>query len=111
MNTDLINKIILLADDDHDDAEMFELVMSEVDVSIKVNHVNNGATLLEYFRKGNFADVIFLDINMPEMNGWQCLKRLKDHPVAKDIPVIIYTTSSHPRDKEIAKERGASGFV
>lgn len=56
-------------------------------------------------------DVIFLDLNMPAMSGWQCLAKLKNDTALKNIPVIMYSTSSNPREKEIAIELGATGFV
>jgi CheY-like chemotaxis protein len=62
-------------------------------------------------REKIIPNVIFLDINMPQMNGWQCLSALKSDPATKEIPVIIYSTSSHERDKQIAMELGASGFI
>lgn len=113
MNTDIVNKIILLADDDPDDAEMFSMVLSEVDGSVKFYHVDNGLAVLEYLKQieNPLPDVIFLDINMPEMSGWQCLTALKNNDTSKHIPVLIYSTSAHPRDKQIAMDLGASAFI
>lgn len=108
-----IQKIILLADDDPDDAEMFAMVLSDLDTSIIFQHVDNGAGVLDYLNKSanHIPDVIFLDINMPEMSGWQCLRALKTDSTTKNIPVLIYSTSAHPRDKQIAMDLGASGFI
>ena len=63
------------------------------------------------FLKTHTVDFIFLDINMPVMNGWELLYKLKKDNNYNDIPVIIYTTSSEQRDKEIAKDLGALCFV
>jgi CheY-like chemotaxis protein len=106
-------KTILLADDDADDAEMFALVLAEVDPGVVLHHVTNGEEVFDLL-KGHSApspDVIFLDLNMPRMNGWQCLERLKADPVTKHIPVFIYTTSSHTRDKQTASAHGATAFI
>lgn len=109
----LIPKVILLADDDPDDAEMFALVLSDIDSSVKLHHVKDGLAVFEHLKHpGNqVPDIIFLDINMPEMNGWQCLSMLKNNDATKDIPVLIYTTSSQARDKQTAMELGASAFI
>jgi CheY-like chemotaxis protein len=56
-------------------------------------------------------DVIFLDLNMPVMNGWQCLAKLKNSEAYKEIPVVMYTTSSNPRDYEIAIDLNAHGLI
>jgi CheY-like chemotaxis protein len=109
----LIPKVILLADDDPDDAEMFALVLSDIDSSLTLHHVKDGLAVFEHLKHpGNqVPDIIFLDINMPEMNGWQCLSMLKHNDRTKNIPVLIYTTSSHSRDKQTAIELGASAFI
>jgi CheY-like chemotaxis protein len=106
-------KTILLADDDADDAEMFALVLAEVDPGVVVHHVINGEEVFDLIKEQPRLnpDVIFLDLNMPRMNGWQCLEKLKADPTTRDIPVIIYTTSSHTRDKQMAIAHGATAFI
>lgn len=113
MNTDLVPKTILLADDDYDDAEMFAHVLTEIDSSIAFHHMENGLAIFEYLKDkhNRIPDVIFLDINMPQMNGWQCLAALKNDPVTQHTSVIIYSTSSHHRDKQTALELGATAFI
>jgi CheY-like chemotaxis protein len=108
-----LNKFFLLADDDHDDAELFNEALSTVNSSIKFHHVEDGQEVFQLLAKlGNEKpDIIFLDLNMPAMSGWQCLAKLKNDPLLKNIPVIMYSTSSNPREKEIAIELGATGFV
>lgn len=110
MNT---NSFFLLADDDHDDAELFNEALTTVNSSIQFHHVEDGKAVFEYLLegKGSKPDVIFLDLNMPAMSGWQCLAKLKNDASLKEIPVIMYSTSSNPREKEIALELGAVGFV
>jgi CheY-like chemotaxis protein len=113
MKTETTYKIILLADDDPEDAEMFSLVLDDVDPSVKFSHVDNGLGVFDYLqeKKNPTPDLIFLDINMPEMSGWQCLSLLKENPVTKNIPVMMYSTSSHPKDRQTAFELGATAFI
>jgi CheY-like chemotaxis protein len=54
--------------------------------------------------------VIFLDINMPEMSGWQCLEILKKGDKTKNIPVIMYSTSAARLEGQKAVSKGAIGF-
>jgi CheY-like chemotaxis protein len=113
MSADKKVKIILLADDDPDDAEIFTTVFSEVDQTVVVHSFFAGAGLFDYLRQPSNPrpSAIFLDINMPELSGWQCLSALKGDPATKDIPVVMYSTSSHHRDKQKATELGAAGFI
>jgi CheY-like chemotaxis protein len=104
---------ILLADDDNDDAEIFRQALLQVDSSVVFVHVDTGIGIFEYLHqdKNVSPDVIFLDLNMPEMNGWQCLARIKNEKKFDAIPVIIYTTSSNPREYEISQDLDAHGLV
>jgi CheY-like chemotaxis protein len=109
----LTPKVILLADDDPDDAEMFALVLSDINPAMQLYHVKDGLAVFEHLKdpEKQAPDIIFLDINMPEMNGWQCLSMLKNNHRTKAIPVLIYTTSSHSKDRQTAMELGASAFI
>src|SRR5687768_6050501 len=108
-----VNTFFLLADDDHDDAEIFSEALATVNPSIKFHHVEDGQEVFQFLSNSKIKkpDVIFLDLNMPAMSGWQCLAKLKNDTALKNIPVIMYSTSSNPREKEIAIELGATGFV
>jgi CheY-like chemotaxis protein len=105
-------KKFALADDDADDAELFCEALAEVNPGILCEHASNGKILLEKIRnqKSDLPDIIFLDINMPEMNGWDSLTELKKHSSLKDIPVVMYSTSSMLRDVQAAKKLGANFF-
>lgn len=106
-------KQILLIDDDRDDAELFKEALSELDASIGFEHYEDSKEglrrLLE--RQSVLPDIIFLDINMPVVSGWQCLTEFKKSEHLKDITVIMFTTSSQPRERELAQELGAEGFI
>jgi len=106
-------KKILLTDDDADDAEIFRQALRQVDPTIQFVHVDSGHIFFDYLHdeKNDKPDIIFLDLNMPEMNGWQCLAKIKNEKKFDEIPVIIYTTSSNPREYEIAQDLDAHGLV
>lgn len=109
----MMNKTILLADDDNDDAEIFQEALHIADPDFVCHRFDTGAGVLQYLNNAaNIRpDLIFLDLNMPEMNGWQCLAKLKNLKHFSDIPVVIYTTSSNPRDFEIAMDLNAHGLI
>lgn len=106
-------KTIVLADDDQDDADIFEEALLRSCSSTAFKRFEDGRQLLLYLDSiyPSLPDLIFLDLNMPEMNGWQCLAALKTNAKFKSVPVIMYTTSSNPRDKEIAIDLNAHGLI
>jgi CheY-like chemotaxis protein len=106
-------KLFLLADDDNDDAELFAEALATINPPVHFHHVENGNGIFQYLSNANnkVPDIIFLDLNMPEMSGWQCLSKLKKDIYFKDIPVMMYSTSTHPKDKEIAIQLGAIGLL
>jgi CheY-like chemotaxis protein len=106
-------KTIILADDDCDDAEVFEEALARSCPSTIFKRFEDGKQLLRYLESNypKLPDLIFLDLNMPEMNGWQCLAALKTSRKLEPIPVIMYTTSSNPRDREIAIDLNAHGLI
>ena len=106
------NSTVFLVDDDMDDQEIFALALAEVDNSIACVMAKNGMDALTQLRESRFRpDCIFLDLNMPRMNGKQCLKEIKSHADLTMIPVIIYSTSSETRDIEETKALGAMAFI
>jgi CheY-like chemotaxis protein len=108
-----LDKLFLLADDDQDDAELFSEALTTLDPPVLFQHVPDGQAVFNYLgnKSNRKPDIIFLDLNMPEMSGWQCLAKLKNDSYFREIPVIMYSTSTNPRDREIAGELGAAGFV
>ncbi|MDB5192346.1 MAG: response regulator receiver protein [Segetibacter sp.] len=109
MNKDLY---LLLVDDDEDDKAIFAEAMAEIDHSIKCSLAANGYEALQILKdQKRLPDLIFLDLNMPRMNGKQCLTRLKQSDELKNIPVIIFTTSTSPEDMEETKNLGAAHFL
>lgn len=107
------NKKFLLTDDDKEDRELFSEALAAIDPNIICTGAEHGREALHLLASNSFdkPDIIFLDINMPVMNGWELLNTLKKDDHCRDIPVIIYTTSSEERDKMIAKDLGALCFV
>lgn len=104
---------VLLADDDRDDAEIFSEALTVACASTSVERFENGKLLLDFLERNDSPTphIIFLDLNMPVMNGWQCLAALKLNEKFRSIPVVMYTTSSNPRDKQIALDLGAHGLI
>ncbi|TDH17791.1 response regulator [Segetibacter sp. 3557_3] len=103
---------ILLIDDDPDDREMFCEAINEIAPEITCYLAADAPKALTKLHSGDFQlpDLIFLDINMPMVSGWDCLIHLKQHEVYHNIPVIMYSTSSNSSDVDKAKQLGATCF-
>lgn len=101
-----------LIDDDIDDQELFEIALKKVDNSIAYSVANNGVEAIKRFEEdASFVpDIIFLDVNMPKMNGLQCLAKLKELPQLHNVKIVMYTTSSDPAVIEESKRLGAADF-
>lgn len=100
--------VILIVDDDAEDIELFGQAVNEVNSSITCVEAYNGLEALKILKRNSFLpDYIFLDINMPLMNGRKCLEEIKKDNVYKHIPVIIYSTTNDARQIEECKELGA----
>ena len=99
---------ILLVDDT-------KLVLELEKSFLKLSHVEvltamNGVEALELIRK-NPPDLIFMDMNMPEMDGVACCTELKADPFLCSIPVIMLTTAGREGDRERAKQAGCDDFL
>lgn len=102
----------LLVDDDPDDVFLFGEVLHNINPSIEFRTAANGQEALDMLKSSaSLPDLIFLDLNMPRMGGVECLAILKADAVLKDVPVIIYTTSSQSKDIEETIQKGAVCFI
>jgi CheY-like chemotaxis protein len=96
----------MLIDDDDDDNFFHEMVINELNITEHIEIALNGEEALLFLKKENriHPDIIFLDINMPKMNGWEFMesyKELRPDQKAK-VVVMMLTTSENPEDKKRA---------
>jgi CheY-like chemotaxis protein len=102
----------MVIDDDDDDRELFCKSLNQISEEIDCISEPSGTDALEYLNNPSkpVPDVIFLDINMPVMTGWQFLTTVKHDARIKDIPVIMLSSSSNPREVNIAYDLGADSY-
>lgn len=108
-----LSKNIFLADDDEDDRLFFEEALKEVCDDAVLTVAENGDELMEilYRPPVPMPDVIFLDLNMPKKNGFECLAEIKKSGTLKDLPIIIFTTSLQEESIKKVYSQGANYYV
>jgi CheY-like chemotaxis protein len=106
------NKVLFIVDDDEDDINLFVEAVNEIDKGMGCYKAKNGEDALARLDALDMLpDVIFLDLNMPRMNGRETLERLKASERYKNIPVVIYSTSNAQQDKDDTKALGAADYL
>ena len=104
--------IVLIIDDDEDDRDLFCIAVHEIEPRINCIMARNGEEALQGLRlEYPKPHIIFLDLNMPRINGIQCLRELKKDRELQDIPVVIYTASNLDEDKEEIKKLGVLYYI
>jgi CheY-like chemotaxis protein len=105
-------RLLFLIDDDLDDQEIFASVIENLSPDLICVTAGNGKQGIEKLVSGEVnPDLIFLDMNMPLMNGKQFLIELKKDIRIKHLPVVILSTSSDKSNISEAKELGAIEFI
>ena len=105
-------KTCFLVEDDEEDQEIFLLALKHVNESVSCMIAGNGMEAIEKLTSTDqVVDIIFLDLNMPLMNGKQFLRERKKYSSIEHIPVVIYSTSSELADKEETISLGARDFI
>ncbi|UPT70324.1 MAG: response regulator [Flavobacterium sp. JAD_PAG50586_2] len=102
---------VLHIDDDQDDLEIFSTTIEEFKTKINCISLNCAATALKKLvSRELLPEVIFVDLNMPGMNGFEFLSEIKKRPDL-DIPVVVLSTCSQPDTINSVKKLGADGYL
>ena len=106
-------KIILLVEDDQDDKIFFQEVLEDLDNPVILNSAEHRLDVIELLKNlnGNKPDAIFLDLNMPVLDGHKCLKLIRSNAEYKARKIIIYSTSYHPGIAKTLKDDGANHYI
>lgn len=106
---------IFYAEDDLDDLFIVKQAFQSYDGTIRIVHAHNGLEALDTLQTLHDANtlpcLILLDINMPGMDGRETLVRIKQHEQLKNIPAVMFSTSSSSLDKEFASKWNALFFT
>ena len=104
---------VFLADDDADDRLIFEEAMLEVNEQVKLIMAKNGEQLMGILKEKTPPPpyLIFLDLNMPLKNGFECLEEIKTSKKYKNIPVVVFSTTNQPDAIDAVYSKGADYYL
>ena len=108
---------ILLVEDDLGDVELTRQALSESQLALDLRVVSNGEQALAFlrqereYRSAERPDLVFLDLNLPGLDGQEVLAEIRSDPHLKLIPVVIFSTSSDPEDINNSYKLGANCYL
>ena len=100
---------IILAEDDIDDQNIFQIALEEIDSAIKTQFAYNGNELLNLLQT-NQPDLLFLDLEMPYKNGFQCLQILRENKAFERLPIVVFSATNRTNNIQVAYGFGANLF-
>ena len=108
-----LGKKVILVDDDQDDCMLFEDAMNDIGMLSQLKVANDGEKLFQILSSQSpcFPDLIFLDLNMPKMNGYECISKLRNSALIKCIPIVVFSTTNQVEMIDWVYYNGANLFV
>lgn len=105
--------LVCMIDDDQEDQAFFSMALQRIELPHKLVCANSGPEAIELFQSHPhfIPDIIFLDINMPVMNGLECLEELRKMTRLLSVPIYTYSTSNDERTAQEALRDGATGTL
>ena len=111
--TEKMTKHCLIIDDDPDDQEVFRMCLNKVAAHITLTTANSGVEAVSLLRSNTdySPEFIFIDMNMPKMNGIECLRIIKEIDRLKHSKMFMYSTTSEKAVVKESEELGAEDFI
>ena len=118
MATAQSSSVIIVAEDDANDLFLMQRLVAKAGIKIPLMSFRDGEEVVTFLRtctesgyKGILPRVVFLDIKMPKVDGFEVLRWIRKQSTFKTLPVVILSGSDEPRDHRRAAELGANGFL
>ena len=106
---------ILLVEDNPADIRLIKEALKNEATENELHAVINGADALNYLieqsESEHYPDIIILDLNLPKMNGFEFLKKIKNNEKLCKIPIVVFTTSSSEEDELKCYDMGANSYI
>ncbi len=114
------SSIVLYVEDEEIDRFLMQRAFGKEGLATSLHTVNDGQAALDYLAGlGNYADremhplpqLVLLDLNLPEVHGFEVLRRIRTHPAHGALPVVIFSSSEREEDQARARLLGANDFI
>lgn len=104
---------IILADDDKDDCLLFQEALEELSMETTFKVAYDGEQLMRFLATAGYKmpSVLFLDLNMPRKNGYECLREIKRSKKFRTLPVIVLSTSYNEVHANQLYDEGAQYYI
>ena len=104
---------VLLVDDDQDDRSLFQDALERINIPVSFKEASGCNEALEKLKEMEelLPDIIFIDLNMPDIDGFKCIEGIKKVALWKNIPIIVYSTSSSSSHIKQAEMMGVTGYL
>ena len=106
--------MIVMVEDDDGHAKLIEKNLRRAGISNEITHLNTGSKAINYlFENGREGQqmLILLDLNLPEVDGYEILERLKKDENTKNLPVIVLTTTDNPKEINRCYDLGCNVYI
>jgi CheY-like chemotaxis protein len=108
---------ILIVEDNAPDAYLVRTALTAADIDFELTHAKDGSLALAMLdspaakASGSVADLIFLDLNMPKIDGLAMLAAMRQHPASAKVPIAVLSSSLSKEDMKRAVELGANRYI
>ncbi|MCF7223653.1 response regulator [Marilutibacter chinensis] len=115
-----MEKVILLVEDNPDDAELARIAFDEANVANRLLVAKDGVEALDYlFARGahagrdphNLPSIVLLDLNLPKVDGREVLQAIRENEITRALPVVVLTTSAEPLDVDTSYALGVNSYI
>lgn len=101
-------KSALLVDDNADVRFLARCLLEGAGFAIA--EAESAGTALDLLNR-NLPDIVLLDVQMPDMDGWETLQAIRDNPATAELPVVLWTVKGRPEDMVRGWELGCDGYL
>lgn len=108
---------LVMIEDDEGHAKLIKKNLERAGIGNRLVHLEDGQKAIDYFFHADNAHIrhdkslILLDLNLPILDGYEILRRLKEDPRTRSIPIIVLTTTDNPREVDRCYELGCNVYI